>query len=317
MVERRAGACGICGGAFDLAIEATERMFGKGGHFWYDRCAVCGCVQLRNVPANLGDYYAQDYYAFAEPAPPAGGRRVYRRVRDAILFGRLRALRSVFGPFTPRRLSEVGEWFAKTRAGRNTRILDVGCGVGVLLRRLVDAGYAHVDGVDPFVDADIAFLGRVLVRRAWLADVVGEYDLIMFHHSLEHIADQAETMRHVARLLAPGGRCLIRVPTVSSFAWEEYRDRWVQLDAPRHLYLHSVESLERLAAGAGLRLEGVVYDSTGFQFEGSELYRRGAPLKELNEHAFSRMERWRFSRRANRLNVRNLGDQAAFYFRKA
>ena len=317
MAERRANACGICGGAFDLAIEATERMFGKGGEFWYDRCNTCGCVQLRNIPASLADFYANDYYAFAEPARPTGGRRVYRRLRDAVLFGRLRALRKLVVPILPRRVSEVGEWFARTRSGRNARILDVGCGVGLLLRRLVDAGYAHVDGVDPFVDADIAYRGRVLVRKAWLGDIEGVYDLIMFHHSLEHIADQAETMRHVARLLAPGGHCLIRIPTVSSYAWEEYRDRWVQLDAPRHLYLHSVNSLERLAGRAGLRLEGVVYDSTDFQFAGSELYRRGATLQELNGQAFSRMERWRFLWRANRLNARKLGDQAAFYLRKA
>jgi len=38
----------------------------------------------------------------------------------------------------------------------------------------------------------------------------------------------------------PGGWCVIRIPTVSSFAWEHYREQWVQLDAPRHFFLHKV-----------------------------------------------------------------------------
>jgi hypothetical protein len=104
----------------------------------------------------------------------------------------------------------------------------------------------------------------------------------------------------------------VRIPTVSSEAWEEYREYWVQLDAPRHLYLHSVESLSRLARLVGLRVDKVTYDSTALQFEGSELYRRGGTLRELSASTFTRRERREFSRRAKRLNATNRGDQAAF-----
>ncbi len=309
--------CAICGGGAALSVVASERMMGLGGEYRYDMCGECGCVQLRDVPEGLADFYAGDYYAFTEPERPTRARRVYRRARDAMLFGRFRGLRSVLAPFLPRRVLDVGDWFATTHARRGSRILDVGCGVGLLLRRLVDEGYTDASGVDPFVDADIAFRGRTLVRKGGIAEIDGEFDLVMFHHSLEHIADQAGTMGHVARLLAPGGYCLIRIPTVSSYAWEEYRDRWVQLDAPRHLYLHSLDSVERLAVASGLRLERIVYDSTDFQFEGSELYRRGLTLKAINGPTFSRGARWQFYWRANRLNAQHRGDQAAFYLRKA
>jgi SAM-dependent methyltransferase len=316
-VDTMTSPCAICGGGTALGVVASERMMGLGGEYRYDLCGECGCLQLRDVPPNLGDFYAGGYYAFAEPVRPTRVRGAYRRVRDAMLLGRFRSVRLLLAPFVPRRVLEVGEWFATTQAHRKARILDVGCGVGLLLRRLVDDGYTHVSGVDPFVDADIVYHGRTLVRKAWIAELDGEYDVVMFHHSLEHIADQAATMGHVARLLAPGGHCLIRIPTVSSYAWEEYRDRWVQLDAPRHLYLHSLDSLERLATASGLRLERVVYDSTEFQFEGSELYRRGLTLQSINGQTFSRLQRWQFKWRANRLNARSRGDQAAFYLRKA
>jgi len=57
----------------------------------------------------------------------------------------------------------------------------VGCGGGKLVNILRRLGYdAH--GIDPFVKAETEY-----VRRAYLQDTTAkEWDLIMFHHSLEH-----------------------------------------------------------------------------------------------------------------------------------
>ncbi len=208
-------------------------------------------------------------------------------------------------------------WLDRAAATRNSRILDVGCGTGATLRRLVDQGFTHVFGVDPFIDETVLHRGSTLVLKGTLDDVDGEWDLIMFHHSLEHIEDQRRTIAHVARLLAPEGCCLIRVPVVSSYAWEEYQDRWVQLDAPRHLILHSVRSMTHLAQSAGLRVDAVVHDSNMFQFEGSELYRLDRPLSDLRPASFTRAQRREFAKRARRLNAEGRGDQAAFYLRHA
>ena len=90
---------------------------------------------------------------------------------------------------------------------------------------------------------------------------------------------------------------------------------WMALDPPRHLHVHSVESLRRLAADAGLRLQAVEFDSTEFQFVASEQYRRDIPL--LEQRPPPRSERARFRRLARRLNDEHRGDQAAFYFRRA
>jgi hypothetical protein len=153
-------------------------------------------------------------------------------------------------------------------------------------------------------------------KKGTLSDVEGKWDLIMFHHSLEHIEDQRGTLARVGQLLGPDGWCLIRVPTVDSDAWDEYRDRWVQLDAPRHLTLHSMASMERLADSAGLRVEAVVHDSTAFQFEGSELYRRGRPLSDLARSGVPRGQRRAYATRAAALNRVGRGDQAAFFLRR-
>ena len=51
----------------------------------------------------------------------------------------------------------------------------------------------------------------------------------------------------------------------------------MQLDAPRHLVLYSLAGLRRLAEAEGFGVELVAFDSTGFQFWGSELVRDGIP----------------------------------------
>jgi hypothetical protein len=140
----------------------------------------------------------------------------------------------------------------------------------------------------------------------------------MFHHSFEHVLSPLETLLSVRRLLRPQGRCLIRMPTVSSWAWRHYRELWCQIDAPRHIHLHSTESLRILADRARLQLERVIYDSTAFQFWVSERYARGKPLCPLDRSSAGPVEcvpseLRRYRKQARRLNAMRDGDQAAFY----
>jgi hypothetical protein len=116
---------------------------------------------------------------------------------------------------------------------------------------------------------------------------------------------------------------VIRIPTVSSYAWKHYGVNWVQLDAPRHFYLHSLESMRFLVEQAGLKLSEVVYDSTAFQFWASEQYALNIPLYDDRSYAvspkrsyFTKEQIAAFEKRASELNRTNLGDQAAFYLRK-
>jgi SAM-dependent methyltransferase len=48
-----------------------------------------------------------------------------------------------------------------------------------------------------------------------------------------------------ASLLACKGIIVVRIPAVSSYAWERYGVAWMQLDAPRHFFLHSPKSMTR------------------------------------------------------------------------
>ncbi len=145
----------------------------------------------------------------------------------------------------------------------------------------------------------------------------GQWDVIMFHHSFEHMEDQAGTLAMAKSKLAADGICLLRVPVVS-WAWKYYGVDWVQLDAPRHACLHTPRSLALTARAASFQIAKTIYDSRDFQFWGSELYRAGVPLVEGKKdlrRRFGRKQMQSFAIRAKELNQRGEGDQAAFILR--
>ena len=204
-----------------------------------------------------------------------------------------------------------------------SRILDIGCGSGALLYSLKNIGFINLLGADPFIKAGFTYPNGLTIQKKSITDIDGEWDLIMFHHSFEHVADPLETLRSAAKLLAGGGVCLLRIPTVSSYAWEHYRTNWIQLDAPRHFYLHSLNSIQLLAEKTGLKLEHVVYDSTVLQFYGSEQYLKDIPYISGESFAinprqsiFTAAQIRAFKKKAKELNRQNRGDQAVFYLRK-
>jgi hypothetical protein len=98
----------------------------------------------------------------------------------------------------------------------------------------------------------------------------------------------------------------------NSHAWRKYRTHWFALDAPRHLFLHTTHSIHLLAKRAGLKIDGIVYDSSFVQFASSEKYLRDIPYSD-DFSMFTRKQMTDFSREAARLNSIGDGDCACFY----
>ena len=193
----------------------------------------------------------------------------------------------------------------------------------MLLETLHGLGLSRLQGADPFNAETFGIPGGPEIRKEEIDQVEGEWDIVMFHHALEHVPDPAFALAGAWRLLAPRGRCLVRTPIVPSLAWEKYGANWVQLDAPRHLFLYSIESLRILAEGAGFEIESIVYDSTAFQFWGSEQYVQDIPLSDSRSHGrnpagsiFTQNQGAEFERLAERVNAEGRGDQAALVLRR-
>ena len=310
--------CEVCHGRTgSRTLSVQEMMFGFREVFQYLECDQCGCLQLLNRPHDMGRYYPSSYSAFCmKEASSIVPQRIRHYVRD-------RRNRGFFdgAGWLDRLLARRYEYpqleaFARMRADRHVRILDVGSGSGRLLLDLKELGYQNLLGVDLFIPAPIDYGNGVRIMKAELEDLAGtSWDLIMFHHSFEHMTNPARVLRLTADLLAPSGHCLIRIPLVG-WALEHYGVNWVQLDAPRHLFAHTERSFQLLARGAGLRVHEVRFDSTEFQFWVSELYSRNVAQASVDmakpQLLFSRSTLRRFRALAARLNAEGRGDQAAF-----
>jgi SAM-dependent methyltransferase len=315
--------CRVCGNeSGNTRFRAREMMFGTRDEFDYVACADCGCLQIATLPEDLERYYPADYYSLAQrDSDWTGLLGRLRRVRLAHLFGDRSLMGRLLVAF--RGCSPDLAAIARLDVSRDASILDIGCGSGTLLRKLAAAGFTRLQGVDAFIDHDLRYPDGVTITKAGLETFGGNYDVVMMHHSLEHMSDPHAAMSAVRRLLAPNGIAVVRIPVADSTASRRYRAHWVQLDPPRHLFVHTRRSMDVLAANAGLTIVDVVYDSTAWQFWASEQYERDVPLyadpsgHRTAESRLSRREMRDFERRARELNERQLGDQACFYLRTA
>ena len=292
---------------------AREMMFGLRHPFTYGECAGCGLVWLLDPPADLGAYYPPDYYSFREVYYRDGLRRQLLASRVTHALGGFSPLGAVQARRRP--APAFAEWFRRVGVGRSARILDVGCGKGHLLVELHEAGFRHLLGVDPYVAADVVHPNGVRVLKREMREVEGAFDFVMLNHVFEHLADPAGALRDAGRLLAPGGTLLIRIPVADSWAWRTYGADWAQLDAPRHFFLHTRASMDRVAAEAGLRLADVVHDERGWTELASEAYAADVALVDQPTPSDPVRQAAADARAAER-NRRGEGDQACFYLRR-
>lgn len=326
-----AAACRLCTGPLHDRFIAHEQHLGLGEAFGYARCEACDLVQLVDEPRDMGRFYPEGYYAWTgtrvatQPAEPARTRFARRVVARALLRGGpaaalARRVRPWLAADFPPWLVGLGDALALRRG---TPVLDVGCGAGAHLRAMARFGFDRLAGVDAFLPAAREAAPGVPIRQGTIETESGRYGLVMFHHSLEHMADPLGALRAARERLLPGGRLLVRIPVLGE-AWRRYRAHWVQLDAPRHRFLFGVDGFVRAAAAAGLDTVAVRWDSTAFQFWGSEQYRMGLPLVAPGSHArepgaspfdAARIAAWQAE--AERLNAAADGDQACFVLRPA
>ena len=311
--------CKVCQSSGPHGLyNAREMMFGLRDSFEYFQCRSCECLQIRHFPQDISPYYPKDYYAHSgspeqQFANPVLAFLLKARTRFAV------SGRGFIGKAAFNRKPEQGAASLRyLKPARGSSILDVGCGTGMRLYTLKEIGFQNLLGVDPHIDGDHTYKNGLRVEKKPLAEVSGKWDVIMFHHAFEHVDTPLETLREVRRLLQPTGTCILRIPTASSFAWRHYRTDWVQLDAPRHSFLHSRQSIENLAKAADLQLTSVQCDSTDFQFLGSELYCRDIALKDSGgTNLFDKAEINEFKAETERLNAAGDGDAAAFYLKVA
>lgn len=320
-------ACRVCGskGPFDQHY-VHEMNFGTQESFLYLECLSCQSLQISTIPPDLSRHYPPEYLCYNHSANPTSHNTFRQRLLDYALRQRTAHLVSGWTPIGWAASKRYRDHCAPQMVAlrpiklrKDDKILDVGCGPGILLHRLSLNGYKNLSGQDPFQGSTVPGIN---VYRGNLENLSQKFDLIMLHHSLEHVPNPVQLLIDLKPLSAPGGLLLVRVPLAASEAWTEYNVNWYQIDAPRHLVIPSRDGVNILAERAGYKIIRVRYDSDETQFLCSEQYCRGIPLRHCQSYynnpsqtTFSRSEITAAKDRSRKANRRETGDQACFYLR--
>lgn len=157
-------------------------------------------------------------------------------------------------------------WMNRKRAARvhalvagRARILEVGCGRGLLLHQLAQLGH----------DCHGTERSALAARRASQTQGLHIYtqpleecpfdghsfDAAILWHVLEHLDDPQKTLALIARLLKPKGVVYLEVPNLASLQSRTSGKNWFHLDPEHHLYHFSPVGLHRLLETSGFQIE--------------------------------------------------------------
>jgi len=307
--------CRICNNETgNETIVAQERQLGLGDKFEYLECSNCKCIQLKEIPSDMERYYPPEYYAFDEPRFPSKMNWLNSFLKKSLI--------SYYMGYTDPAgflLSFIYDhpfpWIRKRELSFDSKILDVGTGSGRKLLSLQRSGFRNLTGIDPYISGDLEYDNGLKILKKDISELDDSYDLITLHHSFEHMAQPASVVKHLSRLLNPGGVVVIRIPVGDCHAWHKYREFWVGLDAPRHFFLHTARSIEILLNETDLITDEIVFDSGPLQFIRSEKYLRGLTMSAPDD-MFTKEDLRRFQEEAKKLNLNKQGDMACFYIKK-
>jgi 2-polyprenyl-6-hydroxyphenyl methylase/3-demethylubiquinone-9 3-methyltransferase len=158
------------------------------------------------------------------------------------------------------------------------RVLDVGCGGGILAESMAQGG-ARVLGIDlaaPLIEvaglhaleAGITLDYRVIGAAELAATDAGSFDLVTCMEMLEHVPDPAAMLGELARLVRPGGDVVVstlhRTPLafLVAIVGAEYVARVLPRGTHEYLKFIRPSELARWGRAAGLELR----DLTGITY---------------------------------------------------
>jgi len=267
-------SCYLCGADGSLLYGGLkDRLFNVMGEWSLVSCTnhECGLVWLnpKPLPEEIGKLYV-DYCTHTANSPAIESVSLFRKGLLSIgaFFGKGEAsveafvgsVRNSLALFGPRR--EMAEASIMWLSGKPTgRLLDVGCGSGHFLKQMRASGW-EVFGVEP--DPKAVAVARdeydMDVRQGDLASVGFDddmFDAITLSHVIEHVPDPAVLLSECRRVLKPGGSLVVTTPNMECLCHTLFKESWLDLDPPRHLYIFSALSIKSCASKAGIQVMSI------------------------------------------------------------
>lgn len=140
--------------------------------------------------------------------------------------------------------------------GPGLRLMEIGCGAGVLLREARQRGW-HADAIE--LSAELATRARLNNPEAQIT--TGDiqtyepqgppYDAVIALDVLEHVLQPLTMVENCREMLRPGGLLLLQTPNTRSFRARTEGAKWDMLDPAQHMNLFSPDALRVLLTTVG------------------------------------------------------------------
>jgi len=241
--------CTVCQSNNFIKLFSVGDFDNIGINFDLFKCKTCGIVQIFPLPDNnlLNKFYQATYYG-------AGQLKFISVIEKAVVLT------------NKHRANKIIKYISKYDSCQTPqkKILDIGCGRGLLLNAFQKKGY-DCHGVErcEFAtthESKLKIYKKKLKNIGFKSDSI---DAIILWHVLEHIINPSSLLEEITRILKPEGSLIVSVPNFNSFQSRFFREQWFHLDVPRHPYHFSLISLSKLLLDNKYT---IVYKST-FSFE--------------------------------------------------
>ena len=184
-----------------------------------ERCRNCQLVNTEAVsPDELARAYSVDYYGSPE--------QKFNPILEKII-----------GWLHRRQANKLlGIWSRGGTSVAAPRVMDIGCGRGLLLSAFQKMG-AEVHGLER-LEFEIAPAMRNIVKTGAITDakyINQHFDVVVLWHVLEHLHTTLEHIQQLGEHLREGGVLVLSVPNFDSLQRRLFGRAWFHLDVPRHL----------------------------------------------------------------------------------
>jgi len=141
---------------------------------------------------------------------------------------------------------------------KDTVALDVGCGLGWLVKKFSDHNI-HTIGIDESeIIRSVAKekLGINIIAKSFEKfESRTKFNLIILNHVLEHVKDPNQFLQKCKKLLKKGGKILIVCPNINSFMFKIFKEKWYGLVVDQHLWQFSPEHLIKILERNGFEIQ--------------------------------------------------------------
>jgi len=235
--------------ANDLILTAKDYLYGSIGDYNLVKCSSCGLYRTNPRPdmSEIANYYGKDYI-------PYFSSRLVNNEKNVIKIFIKKIYKSIFNFYEN-----------QTPNVMKTNLLEIGCGGGQYLSKMIDSGWSCI-GIEMSEHAAKNSMAKGFdIRIGMIDDIIktqligSKFDLIVGWMVLEHVHNPNKTLAQLRDLLDDNGYICISVPNINSISFKLFRKYWYPLQMPTHLYHFSQKTLNEICLKIDLKVERVFY----------------------------------------------------------